>query len=472
MRSSVSYRPGFIFYRWRRDPSIPDRSSPSSRCRVFGRSSSRGRCGRRCRRPARPARESRPSRSRAEARALSARDRTPRPGATACGASATSTRPRASRRSSRAPRDSSRRRSAPARWPHPEPPPRSARRRSTALRRASSFAHLDAVLFHVRLRLAHREFAEVENARGKHGIGFAFEHALRQVLETAGAAGGDHRNADGLGHCARQTDVKACARAIAVHAGKENLASDGVDHALRQLHGVEAGRPATAMREDLPTGAVSLGVDGHRDAVCADEARSLAHEGRVLHGSGIDRHLVRAGIEQPAHILDLAHAATDRERYEHPRSHGLDHVQQDVALVGARGDVEEAELVRALAVVARRDLDGVAGVAQVDKVDALHDPARGDIEARNHALGEWHYLPSALSAAACALFSSSLPSYSARPAIAPMTPSGTSFAPAACTSSTLLSPPEAMIGVLVAWARRSVASMLTPLSMPSRPMSV
>src|SRR5204863_108698 len=125
----------------------------------------------------------------------------------------------------------------------------------------------------------------------------------------------------------------------------------------------------------------------------------------------------------------------------------LDHVQQDVALVGARGDVEKAELVRAFAVIARGDLDRIARVTQVDEVDALHHPAGGHVQARNHPLGEPHAqaLPTALSAAACALLSSSFPSYNARPAIAPITPSGTSFAHTACTSSTLFSPPAAII---------------------------
>ena len=45
-----------------------------------------------------------------------------------------------------------------------------------------------------------------------------------------------------------------------------------------------------------------------------------------------------------------------------------------IALVGARGDVQEAHFVGAFAVVARRDLDRVACVAQSDEVDALHHP--------------------------------------------------------------------------------------------------
>ena len=55
------------------------------------------------------------------------------------------------------------------------------------------------------------------------------------------------------------------------------------------------------------------------------------------------------------------------------------------ALLVARGDVEEDELVGALGVVARGELDGVARVAQADEVDPLHHPALVDVEAGDDA---------------------------------------------------------------------------------------
>ncbi len=50
------------------------------------------------------------------------------------------------------------------------------------------------------------------------------------------------------------------------------------------------------------------------------------------------------------------------------------------------GDVEEGELVGPLGVVARGDLDRIAGVAQPDEVDALDDAAVLDVEAGDDAL--------------------------------------------------------------------------------------
>ena len=57
-----------------------------------------------------------------------------------------------------------------------------------------------------------------------------------------------------------------------------------------------------------------------------------------------------------------------------------------VALVARRGDVEEDELVGALGVVALGELDGIAGVADVDEVRALDDAAGVDVEAGDDAL--------------------------------------------------------------------------------------
>ena len=53
------------------------------------------------------------------------------------------------------------------------------------------------------------------------------------------------------------------------------------------------------------------------------------------------------------------------------------------ALLVAGGDVEEDELVGALAVVAGGELHRIARVAQAHEVDALDHPARVDVEARD-----------------------------------------------------------------------------------------
>jgi hypothetical protein len=56
----------------------------------------------------------------------------------------------------------------------------------------------------------------------------------------------------------------------------------------------------------------------------------------------------------------------------------------------AGGDVEEAELVRARRIIGARLLDRIAGILQIDEIDALDHPAIGDIETGNDADADGH----------------------------------------------------------------------------------
>src|SRR5207253_8878165 len=72
------------------------------------------------------------------------------------------------------------------------------------------------------------------------------------------------------------------------------------------------------------------------------------------------------------------------------------------------------QLVAALPLVTHRQLDGVAGVANVDEVRALHDAALVHVQARDHAL-EQHQSASTSTAAA----TSKRRSYRALPEMTP-----------------------------------------------------
>ena len=85
---------------------------------------------------------------------------------------------------------------------------------------------------------------------------------------------------------------------------------------------------------------------------------------------------------------DRADAAADGQRDEHLARGAGHHVHHGVALVARCGDVEEDQFVGALLVVAVGQLHRIAGIAQVDEVDALDHAAGGDIETGNDAFGE------------------------------------------------------------------------------------
>ena len=129
-------------------------------------------------------------------------------------------------------------------------------------------------------------------------------------------------------------------------------------------------------------------VDSDDQALVAERRGCRRERVRVLDGGRVHRHLVRAGVEQPPYVLDGADAPADGEGDEHLLRHVFHHVDDRLAPVRACGDVEEDELVRALAVVEGGELDGVPGVAQIDEGRALDDAPAGDVQARDDALGE------------------------------------------------------------------------------------
>ena len=124
-------------------------------------------------------------------------------------------------------------------------------------------------------------------------------------------------------------------------------------------------------------------------------AASLTNS-RPRHRRGVDRHLVGAAGQQLADVVDRAHAAADGQRHEAGLGGARHDVEDGVAVLVARGDVEKAQLVGAGGVIGDRRLDRIAGIAQIDEVDALDDAAVLDVEAGNDADLEHH------SAARCA----------------------------------------------------------------------
>ena len=121
-------------------------------------------------------------------------------------------------------------------------------------------------------------------------------------------------------------------------------------------------------------------------------AAASATRAGVRDRRGIDGDLVRARVEEPADVRELADAAPHREGDEDFARHRFDHVDEGVALVRRGGDVEEGELVRPLLVVAPRDLDRIAGIHDVDEPHPLDDPARVHVETRDDARRESHRL--------------------------------------------------------------------------------
>ena len=162
--------------------------------------------------------------------------------------------------------------------------------------------------------------------------------------------------------------------------------------ALGPGDGVEAGRLAAALDDDLPGGLGRRGggarIDRDDDRLAPEPAGAPRDERRVGDGRGVERDLVGAGPQDVAHLVDGPHAAADGQRDERPARRPLDDVEQRAAPLGRGRDVEEDELVGALGRVALGQLGRIALVDEVDEAGALDDAAVGDVEAGDDAAAE------------------------------------------------------------------------------------
>jgi hypothetical protein len=131
-------------------------------------------------------------------------------------------------------------------------------------------------------------------------------------------------------------------------------------------------------RQALPPGSALASI-----ARTMHWAPKRSEEGGILDRRGVERDLVRARLEHLLDVIKGAQAPAHGERHEALLGGLGDHVVHDAAVITRRRDIEKHQLVRALSVIGARGLDRIAGVAQFEEFDTLHDPPGGHVEAGN-----------------------------------------------------------------------------------------
>ena len=196
-------------------------------------------------------------------------------------------------------------------------------------------------------------------------------------------------------HGTREREVEALLGTVAVHAGEQDLAGAATRRLARPVDGVDAGGDAAAGKVDLPpvgTGgaglAHALGVDRHDDGLAAERVGRGRDDRRVADRRRVERDLVGAGRDHGAAPRDVAEAAAHRIRDAQALGGVAGQLDRGATVVGGRRDVQEDDLVRALAVVALGKLHRVAGVAQAHEVDALDHATVFDVQAGDHSFGQ------------------------------------------------------------------------------------
>ena len=240
--------------------------------------------------------------------------------------------------------------------------------------------------------LAYRVLAKVKDAGGQRGVGTSLQNRLGQMFGSAGAATGDDRNRYGLAYRGGDLQIVTVLRAITVHTREYDFAGAQLFDLQSPRDSLQTGSYATTVDVHFPNlCSVVLHpfwVDIHNNALAAESPRRLRDKLRVATSRRVDRNFVAAGIQQRTNVIQCSHAPSYGQRHKHLLGRTSYDVQHNIPAFVAGGDVEENQFVRPFYFVPRCHLNGVARVAEIDKIGSLDHPPTIDVQAGDHAFGE------------------------------------------------------------------------------------
>ena len=102
------------------------------------------------------------------------------------------------------------------------------------------------------------------------------------------------------------------------------------------------------MRIDLCTAVFTASVNGDNNALAPKSFRCFLHEFRGIDGGGVQRYFIRAAAQYFLDVVDIAQAASHRERDIDGVGNTADHLCHDIPAIGRSGDVEKDEFISAL----------------------------------------------------------------------------------------------------------------------------
>ena len=126
-----------------------------------------------------------------------------------------------------------------------------------------------------------------------------------------------------------------------------------------------------------------LSIDSHHDTLTAELLRRLAHKLRGKHCRRINRHFIRARIEQITNIANSANAAAHGQRHKYRLRHTFNRLISGISAMMGRGNVQKGNLIRPLLIVAPRYFDRIACIPDIHKLHALDHAAIVHIQAWN-----------------------------------------------------------------------------------------
>jgi hypothetical protein len=124
---------------------------------------------------------------------------------------------------------------------------------------------------------------------------------------------------------------------------------------------------------------VATSVDCDDDGLRTEGGSDLTDERWVGEGGGVDADFIGSGFEDFFSVLGSADAATDGEGDEERLRCAANGVEQGTAALVCGGDIEQDDFVGTLLGVAMGERGWVAGVNEVEELDAFDDASVADV---------------------------------------------------------------------------------------------
>ena len=246
------------------------------------------------------------------------------------------------------------------------------------------------------LDVSYRGYAVVEDAGCQSGVGESFFERGTEMIGGAGAAAGDHGNADRVDNRLGELQVEAATGAVAMNGGEQDLAGAEPGAPACPFDTLEVGSRASAMRVHAEADrCLSLvpGVDAGDDALAAEARRGFGEQRRVLHSCRVDAYLVGAGAQHTGDVIDRVDAAAYCERYEEPLgspTHGIEH---RLATFMGCGDVEKHDFIGSSFLITSGQRHRVSHRTQAFELHTLDHFSVVDIETNDNSLAQHRVSP-------------------------------------------------------------------------------
>src|SRR5262245_66648293 len=145
------------------------------------------------------------------------------------------------------------------------------------------------------------------------------------------------------------------------------------------------------MRKHFPTVLMSwtsFSVNGHNNTLAAKHFSGFPHKVWPTYCGRIDRDFVGPSPQEFANFVGAVNASANCQRHKDALRGTVDYINDDLALFMRGGNVEKDEFIGTLPVIELGCLHRVAGITEIEEVDALHNPTIFDIKTGNNAFGK------------------------------------------------------------------------------------